>query len=391
MTESRAATAAQLDRAAKKPYGNVTYADPGYQKDGKARYPIDTAEHVKAAWSYINQADNGSSYSADQLARIKTRIKAAAKKFGIQIGAEAKSRNLTGFQIRSFEFQSDVAPGDGRTLEGYAAVFDSVSRIADWGGDFDEVIRPGAFKRSLSERMPVLQFEHGRDPRVGAVPIGQIQDISEDSRGLYVRARLYDNATVEPVRQAIEGRSISGMSFRFGVPDGGDKWTRGGERSDGVKDTDFREIYDTDTREIGPVVFPAYDSTTVGVRTLMSQLDRDELAALRRELVRDLADEMSLRGLLVDGWAPEEAILRVENGTANKGGLFQTTVTYSTSSTGESAARSADRGESETESSSDRGSTPVGDYVDEFSARIDHLRFREIKMRHASAYVREPS
>lgn len=78
-----------MSMKSKKPYGDVTYADPGYQKDGKKRYPIDTAEHVRAAWSYINKAKNGGFYSADQLARIKGKIMAAAKKFGIEISDQS--------------------------------------------------------------------------------------------------------------------------------------------------------------------------------------------------------------------------------------------------------------------------------------------------------------
>ena len=73
----------------KKPYGDVTYADPGYQKDKQKRYPINTAAHVRAAWSYINQADNAHLYTSAQLARIKSRIKSAAKRFGINIVSEA--------------------------------------------------------------------------------------------------------------------------------------------------------------------------------------------------------------------------------------------------------------------------------------------------------------
>lgn len=75
--------------AAKEPYGDVKYADPGYQQDGKKRYPIDTADHVRAAWSYINQQDNASAYSPAQLKAIRGRIKAAAKKFGIAISDTA--------------------------------------------------------------------------------------------------------------------------------------------------------------------------------------------------------------------------------------------------------------------------------------------------------------
>lgn len=75
----------------KKPYGDVSYADPGYQKDKKKRYPLDTKDHVKAAWSYINQPGNAGQYSADQLKQIKSKIKAAAGKFGVTISDEKKS------------------------------------------------------------------------------------------------------------------------------------------------------------------------------------------------------------------------------------------------------------------------------------------------------------
>ena len=67
-----------------KPYGDVAYADPGY-RGGRKRYPIDTAAHVRAAWSYINQADNAAQYTATQLAAIKNKIKAAARRFGVTI------------------------------------------------------------------------------------------------------------------------------------------------------------------------------------------------------------------------------------------------------------------------------------------------------------------
>ena len=91
---------------AKKPYGNVTYADPGYQKDKQKRYPINTAAHVRAAWSYINQDKNASLYTAAQLARVKARIKSAAKKFGINIVSEHET------------LASDIA----QVLEAYASI-----------------------------------------------------------------------------------------------------------------------------------------------------------------------------------------------------------------------------------------------------------------------------
>ena len=73
----------------KKPYGDVAYADPGYQEDKQKRYPIDTAAHVKAALSYIGQEDNAAKYSAEDLAKVKKNIAAAAKKFGIDAGGRS--------------------------------------------------------------------------------------------------------------------------------------------------------------------------------------------------------------------------------------------------------------------------------------------------------------
>lgn len=75
----------------KLPYGNVEYADPGYQADKKKRYPLDTDEHVTAAWGYINQKDNAAKYSSDDLAKVKGKIKAAMKKHGHDVSDDDAS------------------------------------------------------------------------------------------------------------------------------------------------------------------------------------------------------------------------------------------------------------------------------------------------------------
>lgn len=174
-------------------------------------------------------------------------------------GAAGKALAMSreGLAERSYEFRAASVTGDGGVLEGYAAVFDAPARIRSWDGDFTETIRRGAFADSIAARTPVLQFDHGRDARVGSVPIGSIEDLREDDKGLYVFARLFDNDVVLPVRQAIAGKAIRGMSFRFEVPDGGDRWSR---------DKTQREIHRADVAELGPVVFPAYDTTSVTVR-----------------------------------------------------------------------------------------------------------------------------
>ena len=51
--------------------GDVAFADPVNNK-----YPIDTPDHVRAAWSYINHKDNAAKYDKEDVATIKNRMPA---------------------------------------------------------------------------------------------------------------------------------------------------------------------------------------------------------------------------------------------------------------------------------------------------------------------------
>ncbi|HEX8834239.1 MAG TPA: DUF6582 domain-containing protein [Abditibacteriaceae bacterium] len=64
-------------------YGDVQFADPTNNK-----YPIDTPEHVRAAWNYIHHKDNAAKYDADEVETIKNRIRRAAKKYGVEISTD---------------------------------------------------------------------------------------------------------------------------------------------------------------------------------------------------------------------------------------------------------------------------------------------------------------
>jgi hypothetical protein len=163
-----------------------------------------------------------------------------------------------------FTLRADSAD-DGLTLEGYAAVFNSPTRIDSWEGVFDEQIARGAFRKTLRERTPKLMFEHGRHPMVGAMPLGTIERAREDDHGLFISARLADNWLVQPVRDAVASGAIDGMSFRFSVvrvtsdPPDGTPLKKG--------QVPLRTLQEVKLAEVGPVVFPAYEDTTVGVRS----------------------------------------------------------------------------------------------------------------------------
>jgi HK97 family phage prohead protease len=247
----------------KKPYGDVAYADP---KNGK--YPIDTAAHAKAAWSYINQADNAAKYPMNgvSLSSVKARIMAACKKFGIEI-SEGNSAPADGeFRTVPFDVASAEENGDGLTFEGYAAVYDTPARIQGWDEDFDEQIAPGAFRAIVGGKYPVLMFDHGKHPLIGSMPLGRITDAREDPAGLYITARLTDNWLIQPVRDAVRDKALTGMSFRFTVDDGGESW------ADRSGDVPLRTLSSVSVPELGPVVFPAYEPTTASVRSVLDKL-----------------------------------------------------------------------------------------------------------------------
>lgn len=189
--------------------------------------------------------------------------------------------------VRSVAFRAQPSE-DGLTLEGYGAVFNADTVIDSWEGRFRERIAPGAFKRTLGQRMPVLQFDHGQHPLIGSLPIGVIRSIREDEHGLKVKARLADNWLVEPVRDAIRDGAITGMSFRFRVID--DEWQRTG------KDMPTRTIKEVELYEVGPVVFPAYEQTSVGVRS-RAALDALNDPEVRAEIARLLASGTDVTSL----------------------------------------------------------------------------------------------
>lgn len=174
---------------------------------------------------------------------------------------------------------------DGLTLEGYGAVFNTPTRIDSmFEGRFDEIIAPGAFAKTIKDkgaRGIRLQFDHGAHPLIGSIPLGTITDIHEDGRGLYVSARLSDNWLVQPIRDAIRDGAVDGMSFRFRVVR--DEW----DETD--PDLPVRTLREVELFEVGPVVWPAYDATTVGVRAREIARDMATDEDFRAELLRALA------------------------------------------------------------------------------------------------------
>lgn len=146
---------------------------------------------------------------------------------------------------------------DSKQLVGYAAVFDAPAEILEWGFRFTEVVRPGAFARSLASNPDILcTFEHTFAKLLGRTASGTAK-FTEDKRGLRFEVTLTENGTGAEVRELVRRGDLRGASFMFSVPSGGDKWTA----------PTFRELVDVNLIEAGPVVNPAYESTSLGLRS----------------------------------------------------------------------------------------------------------------------------
>lgn len=147
---------------------------------------------------------------------------------------------------------------DGNTLVGYGAVTGTWTDIEGWNGAFKEQIAPGAFKRTIANngnRVKVM-FNHGMDPTIGQKPLGKPSVLEERTKGLWLEVPLDETSYNQDLKASLRSGSIDGMSFAFDVLD--EDWNE--ERTE-------RTIKEVRLYEVGPVTWPAYETTTVGIRS----------------------------------------------------------------------------------------------------------------------------
>jgi len=329
----------------KQPYGDVTYADPGYQADGKKRYPLDSVEHCKAAWSYINQAGNAAQYTAEQLSAIKGRIKSALRKYGVTVSedqpAESGRAESLAPYFRSFPLEdiSIRTGGDGRTVEAYAAVFNTPAPVRDQDGEYMEELDPAVFNRAISDARPQggranwrvgVFYNHamtlyGTPSERHSVPIGKTLDMKADSRGLWTLTRYHRGELADEVLEAIREGSIPGYSFSGNFRRSNPLIPRGGFRKD-YRTGELPRVrrMESTLAEYGPTPRPVYEGAAVtGMRSDMllgAMMNDPELAARMISMFRDGAplDSPPLPGAPRPGDSPAEDSHLVRSGRSVK-------------------------------------------------------------------------
>jgi HK97 family phage prohead protease len=155
-------------------------------------------------------------------------------------------------EIRS----SGTLTAKGKTLTGYAAVFDSEALM----GDFTEVIRKGAFAKTLAAGNNIRAlYHHQGDALLGTSKSGTL-NLREDAHGLAFDLSLPDTTHGRDLAVLVERGDVAGCSFGFRVAPGGDRWEQRGSQM-------VRELLQVELSEITLTADPAYQDTTVAMRS----------------------------------------------------------------------------------------------------------------------------
>jgi len=167
-------------------------------------------------------------------------------------GAEVRSLNEV-VEQRAYDGELKAAV-EGRTVEGYASVFNSMSE--DLGG-FREIILPGAFSNVLDNDVRAL-YNHDSNYLLARTTSGTLE-LKEDDKGLYYRFEMPNTSYGNDMLELFRRGDLSQSSFGFTVEK--DSWRM--EQGQHVRYIErVGSLFD-----VSPVVYPAYASASSGLRS----------------------------------------------------------------------------------------------------------------------------
>lgn len=166
-------------------------------------------------------------------------------------------------EIRA-ETRATTSPAGGDNsllIVGMPIVFDQPTIINDPAGSYTEIIRRGALDDcDLSDTR--LLYNHD----LSKIPLAKTPKTMQfklDPAGLTMSATLPDTEEARSVHTAVKRGDLSGMSFAFKVPAGGDRYDPA---------TNTREILKIEkVYEVSILPFPAYPTTSVEARTAIQE------------------------------------------------------------------------------------------------------------------------
>jgi HK97 family phage prohead protease len=192
-------------------------------------------------------------------------------------------KNIEGAERRMvtipIEFREE---GEEKYFEGTGIVFNSTTDM----GWYTEEVAPEALDEVMNDDVRGL-FNHDQNIVLGRTKSGTMA-LSKDSSSAKFKIK-YNESDPDHVRvyQKVKRGDVSGCSFAFNVKD--DEWsTRNGK--DHRRILRLKEWYD-----IGPVTYPAYESTTVAARSFKNVRGEDykkDLAEMELQKTKRQLNEM---------------------------------------------------------------------------------------------------
>lgn len=170
-------------------------------------------------------------------------------------GAEVRSKSEL---VEKRSYNGEARAVEGRTVEGYASVFNSMSE--DLGG-FREIILPGAFKNALNDDVRAL-YNHDSNYLLARTTSGTLE-LKEDDKGLYYRFEMPNTSYGNDLLELYRRGDLTQSSFGFTVDK--DSWRM--EEGQHIRYIEsVSSLFD-----VSAVVYPAYVQASSGLRSAEPQ------------------------------------------------------------------------------------------------------------------------
>jgi HK97 family phage prohead protease len=152
--------------------------------------------------------------------------------------------------------------GKANVIQGYAALYDS--RTVIWNL-FTESIARNAFLRAVAEGDDCrCLFNHDPNYVLGRTKSGTLR-LKDDETGLWMENDVPDTQAGRDVLESIRRGDVTGQSFAAIVTK--ERWTISKNRDE----MDHREIQEVQLFDTSVVTYPAYEDTSVGLRSLAEE------------------------------------------------------------------------------------------------------------------------
>lgn len=162
--------------------------------------------------------------------------------------------------VEKREFRMEHVEEKGKTIRGYAAVYNSDS---EWMGGFYEQIASGAFDDVLDNDVRAY-FNHDENLLLGRVSSGTLR-IGTDKRGLWYEVDLPETSYARDLMELMKRGDVNQSSFAFLIDR--DRW----EERDGKTYRIIEKV--SRLLDVSPVSQPAYPDAT---SELMARNDKPE-------------------------------------------------------------------------------------------------------------------